>query len=103
MAEARGMECNIPGRGKQATSAQVEANATENISIDVSPAANVQAGSYKIPIHATTSSTSAEIELEVVTGSYEMELTTHEFISTDITAEKRNVLIWLFVTMGLPN
>lgn len=89
MAEApRGWNVTFRVGGKQATSAQVEANATENISIDVSPAANVQAGSYKIPIHATTSSTSAEIELEVVvTGSYEMELTTPRgLLSTDITA-----------------
>jgi hypothetical protein len=89
MAEApRGWNVTFRVGGKQATSAQVEANATENISIDVNPAANVQAGSYKIPIHATTSSTSAEIELEiVVTGSYEMELTTPRgLLSTDITA-----------------
>ena len=66
----------------------MEANATENISIDITPSATVQAGSYKIPIHATTSSTSADIELEVViTGSYDIELTTPRgLLSTDITA-----------------
>ncbi|RHJ81883.1 hypothetical protein DW103_10445 [Parabacteroides sp. AM08-6] len=74
--------------GKQATSAQVEANATENISIDITPPANVKAGSYKIPVHVTTSSTSADLELEVVvTGSYEMELTTPQgLLSSEITA-----------------
>ena len=62
---------------KQATSAQVEPNATQNITIDVNPPANVAAGSYKIPVHASTGSTSADLDLEVVvTGSYEMELTT---------------------------
>ena len=73
---------------KQATSAQVEANATENISIDINPAANVQAGTYKIPVHAATSSTSADIELEVViTGSYDIELTTPRgLLSAEITA-----------------
>ena len=73
---------------KQATSAQVEANATENISIDINPAANVQAGTYKIPVRATTSSTSADIELEgVVTGSYDIELTTPRgLLSAEITA-----------------
>ena len=73
----RGWNVTFRVAGKQATSAQVEANATENISIDINPAANVQAGTYKIPVRATTSSTSADIELEVVvTGSYDIELTT---------------------------
>lgn len=68
--------------------AQVEAKATENISIDINPAANVQAGTYKIPVRATTSSTSADIELEVVvTGSYDIELTTPRgLLSAEITA-----------------
>ena len=62
---------------KQATSAQVEANSTQNVSIDITPPANVEAGSYKIPVRAATGTTSAELELEVVvTGSYKMELTT---------------------------
>ena len=61
---------------KQATSAQVEANSTQNVSIDITPPANVEAGSYKIPVRAATGTTSAELELEVVvTGSYQMELT----------------------------
>lgn len=73
---------------KQATSAQVEPNATQNITIDINPPANVAAGSYKIPVHASTGSTSADLELEVViTGSYEMELSTPKgLLSTDITA-----------------
>ena len=73
---------------KQATSAQVEANAPENISIVINPAANVQAGPYKIPVRAKTSSTSADIELEVVvTGSYDIELTTPRgLLSAEITA-----------------
>ena len=50
---------------KQATSAQVEANSTQNVSIDITPPANVEAGSYKIPVRAATGTTSAELELEV--------------------------------------
>ena len=73
---------------KQATSAQVEANASQNVSIDITPPANVEAGSYKIPVRAATGTTSAELELEVVvTGSYQMELTTPRgLLSTEITA-----------------
>ena len=42
---------------KQATSAQVEANSTQNVSIDITPPANVEAGSYKIPVRAATGTT----------------------------------------------
>ena len=84
----RGWNVVFRVQGKQATSAQVEANATENITIDITPSASVQAGSYKIPVRATTSSTSADMELEVVvTGSYDIELTTPRgLMSSDITA-----------------
>lgn len=74
--------------GKQATSAQVEPNATENISIEITPPGNVEAGTYAIPVQATTGTTSDELELEVVvTGSYDLELTTPRgLLSSDITA-----------------
>ena len=79
---------------KQATSAQVEPNATQNITIDINPPANVEAGSYKIPVRATTSTTSAELVLEVViTGTYQMELTTPRgLLSSEITAgDNKNI------------
>lgn len=84
----RGWNVAFKANYKQATSAQVEPNATENISIDINPPANVAAGIYKIPVRAATSNTSAELELEVViTGSFEMELTTPRgLLSTSITA-----------------
>ncbi|MCI1684021.1 MAG: NEW3 domain-containing protein [Bacteroides sp.] len=73
---------------KQATSAQVEANASQNVSIEITPPANVEAGNYTIPTRAVAGNTSADLELEVVvTGSYEMELTTPEgLLSTEVTA-----------------
>ena len=73
---------------KQATSAQVEANSSQNVSIEITPPANVEAGSYKIPVRAVAGSTSADLDLEVVvTGSYQMELTTPQgLLSADITA-----------------
>ena len=84
----RGWNVTFRVAGKQATSAQVEANSTQNVSIDITPPANVEAGSYKIPVRAATGTTSAELELEVVvTGSYQMELTTPRgLLSTDVTA-----------------
>lgn len=73
---------------KQATSAQVDANKTENLTIDINPPANVEAGTYKIPVMASNGSTADKIELEVViTGSYDMQLTTPTgLISSTITA-----------------
>ena len=74
--------------GKQATSAQVEPSGTENINIEITPPGNVEAGTYHIPIQATTGTTSDELELEVVvTGSYDLELTTPQgLLSSNITA-----------------
>lgn len=73
---------------KQATSAQVEANTSQSVTIDINPPANVEAGSYKIPVRAIAGNTSADLELEVVvTGSYQMELTTPMgLLSTEVTA-----------------
>jgi uncharacterized membrane protein len=72
----------------QATSANIEANHTENIQVEVRPPAQIGAGTYKIPVMAVTSTTSAELEFEaVITGSYNMELTTPTgLLSTNITA-----------------
>ena len=89
MAKApRGWNVIFKPNYKQATSAQVEANSSQNVSIDITPPANVEAGSYKIPVRAATGNTSAELELEVVvTGSYQMELTTPRgLLSADVTA-----------------
>lgn len=73
---------------KQATSAQVEPNSSQNVSIEITPPANVEAGNYKIPVRAATGTTSAELDLEVVvTGTYQMELSTPQgLLSTDVTA-----------------
>src|SRR5690554_756910 len=87
-AAPRGWNVLFRVTGKQATSAQVEPNATENTSIEIAPPGNVEAGTYTIPIQATTGTTSDELELEVVvTGSYDLELTTPRgLLSSDITA-----------------
>ena len=89
MAQApRGWNAVFKANYKQATSAQVEPNATQNITIDITPPANVEAGTYKIPVRVVTSTTSADLQLEVViTGTYQMELTTPRgLLSAEITA-----------------
>lgn len=74
--------------GKDVTSVSVDAGSTKSISVQFDPPDQVKAGSYKIPVKASTKSTSASVELEaVVTGSYEMKLSTPTgLLSTDVTA-----------------
>jgi uncharacterized membrane protein len=93
----RGWNVTFKANYQPVTSCNVEANSTQAITIEIKPPENVEAGTYKIPVNATTSTTSANLDLElVVTGSYKMELTTPTgLVSTDITAgkEKRIELI----------
>lgn len=78
---------------KQVSSVSVEANKTKDITIEVDPPDQTPAGTYKIPLLAATSSTSANLALNlVITGSYGIQLTTpNGLLSTGTTAgdEKR--------------
>ena len=89
----RGWNITFKSNYQQVTSVSIEANATQAVSIEVKPPEKIEAGKYKIPVSATTNTTSASQELEVViTGSYGIELTTPTgLLSTTITAgdEKR--------------
>ncbi len=84
----RGWEVKFKPNYKQATSVEIEPNQKVNMSIEVKPPYNVKAGTYKIPVAALNNNTSSELTLEVViTGTYEMELTTPTgVLSTHITA-----------------
>ena len=87
---------------KQATAVEVTPNSTANISVEVKPPFNVEAGTYKIPIQASNRSTSASVELEVViTGTYEMELTTPTgLLSASLTAGSEKRIELLVVNAG---
>ncbi|WAA13965.1 NEW3 domain-containing protein [Fervidibacillus halotolerans] len=76
------------------TSVLLEPNESKDITVDVTPPENVEAGEYKIPIKAATSNTSADLTLEtVITGTYDIELTTPTGrLSTDITAGGKKVV-----------
>ncbi|HEY9559675.1 MAG TPA: NEW3 domain-containing protein [Anseongella sp.] len=73
---------------KQATSVNIAPNSTSTITVEVDPPDQIKAGTYKIPVKAVTSSTSADLALEVViTGSYDLQLTTPTgLLSAGITA-----------------
>ena len=84
----RGWDVTFKKGGKEVSSVSVEANSTQDITVQVAPPATVDAGKYKIPVRATTSSTSADVIFEVVvTGTYKMNLTTPTgLLSARITA-----------------
>lgn len=83
-----GWDVKFSVAGTNVASVNVEPNATSEISISVVPPKQVEAGSYKIPIQATTNSTSAKIELEaVITGTYDIKLSTpNDLLSTSVTS-----------------
>lgn len=82
---------------RQVSSVEVNENSNTSITIEIDPPDMIEAGTFKIPVHASTYSTSADLTLEVViTGSYAMELTTPTgLLSTGITAgdQKRIELV----------
>ena len=84
----RGWQIKFKPNYKQATSVELDPNQKVNVSIEIKPPYNVKEGTYKIPVSAVNSNTSSELTLEVViTGTYEMELTTPSgILNDDLTA-----------------
>jgi uncharacterized membrane protein len=93
----RGWNVSFKYNSRQVTSVEINPSTIATITIDIDPPDMIEAGTYKIPIHASTNSSSADLVLEVViTGSYTMELTTPAgLLSTGITAgdQKRIELV----------
>jgi uncharacterized membrane protein len=89
--EPRGWAVTFKSNYQQVTSVNIEANSTQVITIEVKSPEKTEAGKYKIPVIASTGSTSANLELEVdITGSYSFGLTTPTgLLSTNITAGDR--------------
>lgn len=83
-----GWDVTFTSGGKQVSSVEIEAGASQSITVDVKPPAEVTEGSFSIPIRASNSSTSSELALEaVITGSYGLELTTPSgLLSTNVNA-----------------
>ncbi|MFE0560599.1 NEW3 domain-containing protein [Paenibacillus sp. NPDC058910] len=83
-----GWDVTFTSGGKQVSSVEIEAGASQSITVDIKPPAEVTEGSFSIPIRASNSSTSSELALEaVITGSYGLELTTPSgLLSTNVNA-----------------
>ncbi|WP_248929825.1 NEW3 domain-containing protein [Paenibacillus hamazuiensis] len=84
----KGWSVQFSADGKNVTSVNVEPNASQDISVAVTPPDAVTAGSFKIPISASGNGTGGQLELEaVVTGTYAIELSTpNGNLASDITA-----------------
>ncbi len=98
----RGWKVVFKPNHKQATSVEIEANGKKDVVIDVNPPHNVKEGTYKIPVRAVNKNTSSELDLEVViTGTYEMELTTPQGLaSTKIAAGGKQMVEFVVKNTG---
>lgn len=83
-----GWNISFRANGKQVSSVDIEANRTQDITIEIDPPDEIEAKTYKIPVLAGTTNTSATLDFEVVIkGSTKIELTTPTgLLSTEITA-----------------
>lgn len=83
---------------KQVSSVSIDANHAKGVKINVVPPLETKGGLYKILINAGTTSTSANLELEtVITGSYNMVLTTPTGLLSDNISEGEEKKINLLV------
>lgn len=89
-----GWSVQFKSEGNSITSIEIEPNESKDIQIEVTPAENVVADTYKIPVIAASGSTTSELELEaVITGKYGIELSTPDGkVSTDVTAGRNRVI-----------
>lgn len=83
-----GWDVRIKVDGNSVTSVELDAGAEKDITVEAKPPEQVKAGTYKIPVTASNSTTTSQVELEaVITGTYGMELSTSDdLLSTDVKA-----------------
>ena len=100
-----GWRSTFKARGNGITTIGLDANKTENITIELVPAYNCQPDSYQIPITAISESDTLQFQLEaVVKGSYELDLTTPSGLLSGRVTEGENFTVTLKVknTGSLP-
>ncbi|HLR08820.1 MAG TPA: NEW3 domain-containing protein [Bacillota bacterium] len=86
--EPKGWNVQFKLDGDGVTSVTLDPDESVDIDIEVTPAENVKADTYKIPVQASTGSKAEKLELEaVITGKYDLSLSTPEGkLSADVTA-----------------
>jgi uncharacterized membrane protein len=84
----RGWTATFKLSGQAITSITTDPGSNQQVVIEVKPPVRIGTGSYKIPVRAISGSSTADLVVEaVITGSYNMELTTPTgLLSTDLTA-----------------
>ncbi|MCL4481070.1 MAG: NEW3 domain-containing protein [Bacteroidetes bacterium] len=98
----RGWTVTFKSNYQAVTAIDLDANATQVITVEIKAPDRTEAGKYKIPIRATSSSSFTDLELEVdITGSYNMELSTPTgLLSANITAGESKQLELVIVNTG---
>jgi uncharacterized membrane protein len=98
----RGWTVTFKSNYQPVTSVELDANATQAITVEIKAPERTEAGKYKIPIRASTNASFTDMELEVaITGSYSMELSTPTgLLSTNITAGESKQLELVIVNTG---
>lgn len=90
----RGWVVQFKSGANKVTSVEVEPNSSSTITIDMTPALDLPADTYTIPIEAVSGATGDRIEVEaVITGTYRIELNTSTGrLNADVTAgNERNI------------
>ncbi len=90
----RGWTVAFEASGQKVTSVKAEANTTQNVNVTIDPPAEIEAGTYTIPVKAQAGSFAAEVNLEVdITGTYKMALSTPTGrLSTSVTVDKEKMV-----------
>jgi len=83
-----GWKVNFKASYKQVSSVNIEPGHTQDITVEIDPPDEVPAGTYRIPLTASSGATSGYLSLEVgITGSFALQLTTPTgLLSTNATA-----------------
>ncbi|MBX2920711.1 MAG: hypothetical protein KF746_00865 [Chitinophagaceae bacterium] len=81
--------------GSQVTSVKIDSGKTQDISIEITASPGVRPGTYAIPVTATATSETLQLDLEaVVKGNYALELTTPTGrLSDDVTEDDSKTIV----------
>ncbi|CAM4361207.1 NEW3 domain-containing protein [Paenibacillus phoenicis] len=98
----QGWDVRFKADGNSVTSVEVEPNTEKSITIEVKPPEQIKAGTYEIPISATSGDTTANAKIEaVVTGTYDMKFSTvDDRLSTDVGAGSERKLTFVVQNTG---
>jgi uncharacterized membrane protein len=82
------------GQASEVSSVDVNAHASQAVTVSVTPPQDVEAGDYTVPVTATSGNETLDTQLKVtITGKYELKLKTpNEVLSFNATASKKTAV-----------